>query len=117
MASEFQVEQAPRPSHTSVVYSQGDGRVIHIHEFIGQGFDPEECAEMALGTVKTLLDPIKALGILNFEDLRVLHVPYDLELRPGTRLRVDLASNELVGSEPQHPLVDAIERRRTDPKT
>jgi hypothetical protein len=108
---EFPAEQAPAAAHVCVVYDPTDGRVVHIHEFIGDGFDRDECARMALDTVKSLLEPLKSLGVIQSDNLKVLHAR-ELELRPGAELRVDLTSNELVSSEPRHPLVDAIERSR-----
>jgi hypothetical protein len=110
-AYEFPVQQAPPAAHVCVVYDPTDGRVVHIHEFIGVGFDPGDCARMALDTVRSLLEPAKSLGVIQSDRLKVLHAP-GLTLRPGAEFRVDITSNELVSSEPRHLLVDAFERSR-----
>ena len=101
------------PRHTHVWFmTQTDGRVIHIHEFIGVGLDPDECARTALDIFRSVMEPVKSLGLVQSEDLKVLHVPRDIELRQGAELRVDMTSNKLVSSEPRHPMADAIERSR-----
>jgi hypothetical protein len=111
MDDEIRTEEAPPPSHVCVVYDPSDGRVVHTHGFIGESFDPDECAQMALDTVKSL-------GIVKSDSdgLKVLHAPRGFELLPQAQLHVDLNSNELLSSEPRHPFADAIERARAGGK-
>lgn len=74
-------EDEGRPAHTCVVYDPKSGRVVHVHEFFGEGFKPEECARAALDTVASLGHP-EAAG------LKVLHPP-KLKYGPDMTLRVN----------------------------
>lgn len=96
--AEFPVEQAPPASHVCVIYDPADGRVVHVHEFIGTGFDPDECGRTALATVRSLHDPAPSNATAPWEALRILHAPRGFQLRPGA-IRVDLAKNEIVITE------------------
>src|SRR5262245_51906315 len=83
----------PAAVHWCLVYSNRDGRVIHVHQFIGGDPDVAESdaqklrARMALGVAK-LHSRVK--------NLAVLHAPRDFHLDPGMRCRVDLTSGQLV---------------------
>jgi len=81
-------EDEGRPAHVCVVYDPRTGRVVHVHEFFGEGFKQEECARAALETVASL-GRVKASG------LKVLH-PRELKLEPEMTLRVDVKSQEIV---------------------
>jgi hypothetical protein len=96
MAYEFPSGGNPPLTHRCVVYDPGDGEVLHLHQFFGGSSDPDECARIALQT----LESVRAV---QSQDLRVLHIPQDAEIPSGSKLRVDLATNNLV-SEPPDPL-------------
>ena len=88
-------QQAGPAARVSVVYDASDGRVLHIHEFFGAGFEPDECGRMALETVKPLLERLESLGARQPTQVKVLHVPKGFEYRHGEQLRVDVATDEL----------------------
>jgi hypothetical protein len=97
-------------STVCVVYDERDGRVIHVHEFVGDGTGlfggdgEEDRSRMALETARQHTAP---------EALRTLHVPRDVRLESEKVYRVDLVSQTLVVREPKRPsLRDLIERRR-----
>lgn len=77
-----------RPAHVCVVYDPKDGHVVHVHEFFGKGFKPDECA-------RTALDTVKSLGLVKAAGFKVLHPP-ELKHGPDVMLRVNPASSEIV---------------------
>ena len=89
-------DEEGRPAHVCVVYDPGSGRVVHVHEFYGEGFKPDECA-------RTALDTVASLRLVKTAGLKVLHRP-ELTLKPDTMLRVDPASLEIVTkTQPRRP--------------
>jgi hypothetical protein len=96
---ELPAEQGPPAAHVCVVYDPTDGSVVLIHECLRRGCDPAECSRMALATVQPVLESIKSLGASQWGTLRILHLAHRLRLDPGSRFRVDLATNELVSAE------------------
>ncbi len=93
-------EQAGPAAHVSVVYDASDGRVLHIHEFIGAGFEADECGTIALEAVKPLLEHLQSLGASRPAQVKVLHVPKSFQFRPGGPLRVNVSTYELMAAEP-----------------
>jgi|RhiMetdeSRZDD1v2_1073273.scaffolds.fasta_scaffold38023_3 hypothetical protein len=106
----------PGAVHWCLVYSNRDGRVIHVHQFIGGDSDVAESdaqklrARMALGVARLHSDP---------KHLRVMHASQDFHLEPGMRCRVDLASGQLVTvPRPELPpdLGERVRARKSTPK-
>jgi hypothetical protein len=77
-----------RPAHVCVVYDPKTGRVAHVHEFYGTGFNEDDCERAALDTVASL-------GHVKTTGLKVLHPP-ELNYEQDTMLRVNPKSLELV---------------------
>jgi hypothetical protein len=86
-------DEAPK-SEVCVVYDKQDGRIVHVHEFIGDGtgvYGPqgqEERARVALEGARGLPNAPK--------QLQVLHVAKGFQLAPNTVYRVDVAKGKLV---------------------
>ncbi len=88
-----QRKKAP-PSHVCVVYDPRDGRVVHGHEFVGEGDglfgrDGREERER-----ETLEGARRNHG--DTSRFRVLHVPSDFRFAPNVAYRVDTTSEQLV---------------------
>jgi len=81
-------DEKPPTSQTSVVYDPRNGRIVYVHEFIGDGtalFGPkgeEERARIALEGVKRHRK--------DTDRLRVLHVPRNFRFDDRTLYRVDV---------------------------
>jgi hypothetical protein len=76
-------KKAPQ-SRVCVVYDPHDGRIIHGHEFVGDGtgvFGPEGREEREQ---QTLEGARRNHGDVSL--LRIFHVPTDVPLRPERRL-------------------------------
>jgi len=84
-------------SHRCLVYSQVDGRVVHIHEFIGKpesGDKPDKSAareKLALEHAERICDKER----VKKSDLKVLHNPPEFERKTGKEYRVDVKSGKL----------------------
>jgi hypothetical protein len=103
--ADIEVDEEETPAHVTVVYDPRDGRVAHVHEFFGKGFDPDECAQVALGTIQSFGLPT--------DGLEVLH-PARFRMREGMRFRVDLKSRKVVASPAptrQSEIADRVKRR------
>jgi hypothetical protein len=105
-------DYTPQSSRWCVVYDDRDGRVVHVHEFIGEPpcgerDSLEEYARVALETARRFHQP---------GHLRVLHVPAGFEIQDRARYRVDAQSGEIVAvSRSGHSFgafVEAREKRR-----
>jgi hypothetical protein len=101
--------ESSRQSTICVVYDERDGRVVHVHEFIGDGtglFGKEgeaERAQMALATARQHSEP---------SVLRTLHAPREFRLEEERVYRVDLGARTLVAREPKRPpMREIIEHR------
>jgi hypothetical protein len=85
-------EQVPR-SQFCAVYDQRSGRIVHMHEFVGDEggiFEPDaaEARErMAWEAAKWHSESAH---------LRVMHIPADFRPEPDMLYRVDLSSGKLV---------------------
>jgi hypothetical protein len=84
---------------TCVVYDEIDGRIVHVHQFLGDGtgiFGPDgekEQKEMALSMARQHTDPSR---------LRTLIAPADFQPEDGKLYRVDLKGT-LIGREQRRP--------------
>jgi hypothetical protein len=88
-----ETQKAP-PSHVCLVYDPRDGRIVHGHEFIGDGtglFGPDGQKERER---ETLEGARRNHG--DVSRLRVLHVPAGFRFAPNVAYRVDLESSRLV---------------------
>ena len=101
-------EQPPQRTDWAVVYDSRDGKVVHIHQFIGGDARISEKearkarAQIALQVAEQHCDS---------KHLRVMLAPPNFHLEPGAMCRVDLASGELVQlMEPQYSLREFVER-------
>ena len=84
--------KAPQ-THVCVVYDPRDGRIIHGHEFVGDGtglFGPEGSDEREQ---QTLEGARRNHGVV--PHLRVFHAPKDFRFAPNVSYRVDTASGRL----------------------
>ena len=93
---EFQstLQGEPPVSETCVVYDQRDGRIVLVHEFIGDGsgvYGPQGKDERAQ---ITLQDAAQHAGTP--EHLQVLHLERNFRPAPNTVYRVDVAAGTLV---------------------
>jgi len=88
-------EKKKRPtSRLCVVYDPPDGRIVHGHEFVGDGtgvFDPEAKQERER---ETLEGARRNHG--DVSHLRVFHVPADFRFAPNVVYRVDSTEERLV---------------------
>lgn len=91
------------PAHVTVVYNPRDGEVVHVHEFYGKSFDPNECARAALKIVASLGLPTHGLEVLH---------PSGFRMRPDITLKVDLKSRQVVATPTPSLQAHAIERLR-----
>jgi hypothetical protein len=81
-------------SHICVVYDPRDGRIIHGHEFVGDGtgvFGPDGNEEREQ---QTLEGARRNHG--NLSRLKVLHVPANFRFTPNAAYRVDPKAGRLV---------------------
>jgi hypothetical protein len=81
-------------SRICVVYDPRDGRIIHGHEFVGDGtgvFGPDGREEREQ---QTLEGARRNHGDLS--KLRVLHAPTNFRFTPNAAYRVDIKSGRLV---------------------
>ena len=86
-------KKAPQ-SHVCVVYDPRDGRIIHGHEFVGDGtglFGPEGQKEREL---ETLEGARRNHG--DVSQLKVLHVQAGFRFAPNAAYRVDAKAGRLV---------------------
>jgi hypothetical protein len=86
-------KKAP-PSHVCVVYDPRDGRIVHGHEFVGDGpglFGPEGREEREQ---QTLEGARRNHG--DVSRLRVFHVATDFRFLPNVAYRIDKKSDRLV---------------------
>ncbi len=93
-------KQAPQ-SHVCVVYDPRDGRIVHGHEFVGDGtgvFGPDGREEREQ---QTLEGARRNHGDVSL--LRVLHVPTDFRFVPNVAYRVDTKSERLVEHDKRPP--------------
>ena len=93
---EFQstLQDQPPQSETCVVFDQRDGRIVLVHEFIGDGtglYGPQGGEERARITLDSARHRHKEPG-----QLQVLHLPRDFRWEPQTLYRVDVPSGKLV---------------------
>ena len=85
--------KAPQ-SHVCVVYDPRDGRIVHGHEFVGDGtglFGPEGQKEREHDTLEGAR---RNHG--DVSQLKVLHVPADYRFTPHVVYRVDVKAGRLV---------------------
>jgi len=86
-------DEQPPTVELCVVYDQRDGRIVHMHGFVGDGktgiFGPDAREERE----RTALDLAKRGG--ESEHLRVMHAPPSFRLEPEVLHRVDVASGQL----------------------
>lgn len=86
-------EEAPK-SEVCVVYDKRDGRIVHVHEFIGDGTGlsgpkgREERERLTLEGARSSPDAPK--------QLQVLHLERGFQLAANTLYRVDVAKGKLV---------------------
>ena len=86
-------KKAPQ-SRVCVVYDPRDGRIVHGHEFVGEGtglFGPEGREEREH---QTLEGARRNHGDVSL--LRVFHVPTDFRFAPNVAYRIDTRSGRLV---------------------
>lgn len=102
------MENPPGGVHWCIVYDSRNGRVVHVHQFIGEDVRTPEKearnarAHFALQTAERHCDPTH---------LRVMHAPTNFCLEPGATCSVDLATGELViRMEPERSLKELKER-------
>ncbi len=88
-------EKKERPqSRVCVVYDPRDGRIVHGHEFVGEGigvFGPEGNQERER---ETLLGARRNHG--DVSRLRVFHLPADFRFAPNVAYRIDTKAGRLV---------------------
>src|SRR6516165_7373323 len=96
---------APKPtSHKCIVYDARDGRIVLVHEFLGDGktgvFGEQGQAERERVTMESARKHVPAA-----EHLKALHVAPETHWDPQTLYRVDLATGSLKahGKMPSHP--------------
>jgi hypothetical protein len=100
------------PSHVCVVYDPRDGRIVHGHEFVGEGtglFGPEGREQRER---ETLEGARRNHG--DVSHLRVSHVPADFRFAPNVSYRIDIKSGRMVEhfkwptdrSRPKRPLAE-----------
>ncbi len=102
-------DEPPPVVEMCVVYDGRSGRIMSMHQFIGDGtdlFGPERREERERMALHTVRDQHREVGE---SDRRVMHAPPDFRPEPMTIYRVDLATNRLV---PHLSQRDFIERRR-----
>ncbi len=93
---ESTLEEPPPSVEICVVYDQRNGRILSMHQFVGDGtglFGPEgkdERERLALHTVR------QEHRDVSDADRRVMHTPPDFRLEPQTIYRVDLDTSSLV---------------------
>jgi hypothetical protein len=86
-------DEKPPKSETSVVYDPRTGRIVYVHEFIGDGtglYGPdgrEERARIALKRVKR--------HHKDAERFRVMHLPRNFRFKADTLYRVDLRTGRI----------------------
>jgi len=81
-------------SQTCVVYDMSSGRIVLVHEFIGDGtgmYGPEGREERARIALEDARKHPAAPA-----QLQVLHVDPDFKLTPGTVYGVDVSAGKLV---------------------
>ena len=87
-------EKRPK-SQTTIVYDPQDGRIVYVHEFIGDGTGlygsggRKERERIALESVKRHHNDAKRL--------RVMHLPRNFRFKFETLYRVDLRAGRLAG--------------------
>ena len=86
-------EERKPQSKISVVYDKRDGRIVHMHEFIGD--DTGLFASDALETRERMAREAAARNG-DPEHLRIMHAPAKFRRKPEVRYRVDLESGKLV---------------------
>jgi hypothetical protein len=82
------------PSRVCVVYDPRDGRIVHGHEFVGEGsglFGPEGRDERER---QTLEGARRNHGDVSL--LRVFHAPPDFRFAPNVTYRIDIRSSRLI---------------------
>src|SRR5262249_30351878 len=106
-------KEKPPKSTFCVVYDQRDGRIVHMHEFIGDdtdifGSDAQEARE------RIALDAAKRQS--ESKHLHVLHTPTEFRPEPEALYRVALPSGKLV-TVPRHGIShrEFVTRRRKTP--
>ena len=110
-ASTTPEEPGDQVTTTCVVYDESDGRVVHIHEFIGDGKGlfgrdgEDEQTELALSTARQHTEPAQ---------LRVMIAPRGFTLDLLKTYRVD-AEGDLVARESKRPLPDRLIQERLNP--
>lgn len=107
----------PPPSHVCVVYDPRDGRIVHGHEFVGDGaglFGPDGREERERDTLEG--------ARRNHGDVsrfRVLHVQPGFRFAPNVAYRVDTRSGRLIESSKwpsrDHGSEDRVRPERTKP--
>jgi hypothetical protein len=112
---EFESTEKKKIPHSNVcvIYDPRDGRIIHGHEFVGDGtglFGPEGKKERE---AQTLDGARRNHG--DVSRLRVLHVPTDFRFAPNVGYRVDKKSGRLVEHHRWPP--ERARRKRTAIKT
>jgi hypothetical protein len=86
-------DEKPPKSETTVVYDPRDGRIVYVHEFIGDGtglYGPdgrEDRARIALQRVKRHHKDAKRF--------RVMHLPRNFRFKIDTLYRVDVRAGRL----------------------
>jgi hypothetical protein len=99
-------------STVCVVYDERDGRVVHVHEFVGDGTGlfgeegEEERARMALETARQHTEP---------SNLRTLPAPSDFQIEPEKVYRVDVSTHRIVAREPKRPPLRELIKHRLNP--
>jgi hypothetical protein len=110
-------EEPPPTIEICVVYERRTGRILSMHQFVGDGtglFGPEgrkERERMALDTVKEHLAEVSEV------DRTVMHVPSDFRLEPMTVYRVDVAKERLVTHLSQRDFEEMRRAARLKPST
>ena len=85
-----QGEKAPK-SETTVVYDPRTGRIVYVHEFIGDGPEGrDERGRIALQRLKR--------HSMDASRVRVMHLPRGFRFKSETLYRVDLRAGKIAAS-------------------
>ncbi len=103
-------DQVHPKTEICVVYDERDGRIVHMHEFIGDGtgmLAPDAEAERARVALE------RAVHHHGHEHLRAAHAPRDFRFEPNTLYRFDVKAGKLASfAQTGLSISDRIERRR-----
>jgi hypothetical protein len=108
-------EEPPPVVETCVVYDGRSGRIISMHQFIGDGtglFGPEGTKERERMALDTVREQHREVGE---SDRRVMHAPPDFRPEPMTVYRVDPATNRLVTHASHRDLIERLRMHGPNP--